>query len=141
MIELTGEELREGNKQLGGIRIWYWIASIFTLISIIINAIYIPYIPYIYLTYRRLGINLEQIISQRTFILFIIVNIVVVFIFLIILIIGLVGLKNRRPYSIPLGRAILVLTMLNVPIGTIIGAILWGRLRHPAAKKYLNYGV
>lgn len=141
MVELTGEELREGNKQLGGIRIWYWVACILTAIGIIFNTIYIFSLPSLYAMYWQLGINLEQIMPIRIFTMFFIFSIITGLIFLTLLIIALVGIKRRRSYSVPLGRAILVLTMLNVPIGTIIGAILWGRLRHPAAKKYLNYGM
>jgi len=141
MVELTGEELREGNRQLGGIRILYWIILALSIISIIINTFYIFYIPHLYMMYIRMGLNLEQVMPQRIFVLFVLLNIILNLIYLTIVTVGIVGIKHRRPYSVPLGRAILVITMFNVPVGTIAGAILWGRLRNPAAKKYLNYGV
>ncbi len=141
MIELTGEELRDGNEQLGGIRIWFWIAAVLTAIGVIFNTIYIFSLPSLYKMYWQLGINMEQVVPIRTLTMFFILSIITGLIFVTLLIIALVGIKRRKPYTVPLGRAILVLTMLSVPVGTIIGAILWGRLRHPAAKKYLNYGV
>jgi len=33
----------------------------------------------------------------------------------------------------------LIISMFNFPIGTIIGGVLWKRMSHPATKKYLNY--
>ncbi len=141
MVELTGEELREGSRQLGGIRILYWIILGLSVISTIINTFYIFYIPRLYLMYIKMGLNLEQTMPQRIFILIVVFNIILDLIYLTVVIIALIGIKNRRSYSVPLGRAILVLTMFSVPVGTIAGAILWGRLGNPAAKKYLNYGV
>ena len=141
MVELTGEELREGNNQLGGIRIWYWIDSILIFINILSSIFYIFYLPFIYTMYLRMGIDLEQIIPSRIFTLFIIFGIIINLLLLALLIVALIGIKKRSSYSVPLGRAILILTMLNVPVGTIIGAVLWGRLSHPAAQKYLNYRV
>lgn len=141
MVELTGEELRDGNEQLGGIRIWFWIATVLTVMGVIFNTIYIFSLPSLYRMYWQLGINMEQVMPIRILTMFFILSIVTGLIFVTLLIIALVGIKRRKPYSVPLGRAILVLTMFSVPVGTIIGAILWGRLRHPAAKKYLNYGV
>lgn len=141
MVELTGEELRDGNEQLGGIRIWFWIATVLTVMGVIFNTIYIFSLPSLYRMYWQLGINMEQVMPIRILTMFFILSIVTGLIFVTLLIIALVGIKRRKPYSVPLDRAILVLTMFSVPVGTIIGAILWGRLRHPAAKKYLNYGV
>ena len=55
--------------------------------------------------------------------------------------IPLIGLIKRKSFSVPFTRAMLVITMLGFPIGTIIGAVLWKRINHPLAKKYLNYGT
>ena len=33
----------------------------------------------------------------------------------------------------------LIISMFNFPIGTIIDGVLWKRMSHPAAEKYLNY--
>ncbi|MEA2015877.1 MAG: hypothetical protein U9O59_04120 [Actinomycetota bacterium] len=141
MVELTGEELREGNRQLGGIRVLYWVILSLSVISTMINIFYIFYIPNLYLMYLRMGLNLEEMMPQRIFVLIVVFNIILNLIYITIAVIALIGMKNRRSYSVPLGRVILVLTMFSVPVGTIAGAILWGRLSNPAAKKYLNYGV
>ena len=96
MVELTGEELREGNNQLGGIRIWYWIDSILIFINILSSIFYIFYLPFIYTMYLRMGIDLEQIIPSRIFTIFLIISIIINLIFLTLLIVALVGIKKRR---------------------------------------------
>jgi hypothetical protein len=58
--------------------------------------------------------------------------------------IGLFGLNRRRSYAIPVCRAILILFAFwtgLIPIGIIILAIFWSRLKNPSVKKYLNYGI
>jgi hypothetical protein len=55
-------------------------------------------------------------------------------------IVELVGLYQRKAFAVPLGRAVLVVTMvLFFPIGTIFGGIMWKRFKNPMTKKYLNY--
>jgi hypothetical protein len=55
-------------------------------------------------------------------------------------VVELIGLYQRKAFAIPLGRAVLVVTMVFFfPIGTIFGGIMWKRFNHPMAKKYLNY--
>jgi len=54
-------------------------------------------------------------------------------------IVPLVAIAKRRPFAVPFTRAMLIVSMFWVPIGTIIGAVLWSRINHPLAKKYLNY--
>jgi hypothetical protein len=58
-----------------------------------------------------------------------------------IYVIPLVGIIKRKPFAVIYTRVMLILTMFSFPIGTIIGAVLWQRINHPLAKKYLNYGV
>ena len=71
--------------------------------------------------------------------------IVLIFVFsicLAIYIIPLVGIIKRKPFVVPYTRVLLIITMVGgFPIGTIIGAALWKRIKHPLAKKYLNYGI
>ena len=133
MVELSKEKIKEGRKQLGGIRILYWFEIVISAILII--AIVPPSMTAEYIVPLGLPVLLTQVILALT------VEMVFAGIFLVLSIIALVGIKRRRPYSIPLGRALLVLLMFNIPIGTIIGAILWKRFSHPEAKKYLNYGT
>ncbi len=131
MAELKKDELGEGKKQLKGIRILYWFEIVISAILFI--AIVPPSVTAEYIAPLGLPVLLTQVISALT------VAMVFAGIFLVLSIIALVGIKRRRPYSIPLGRALLVLLMFDIPIGTIIGAILWKRFSHPASKKYLNY--
>jgi len=133
MAELKKDELDEGKKQLGGIRILYWFEIVIS--AIVFIAIVPPSMTAEYIVPLGLPVLLTQVISALT------VAMVFAGIFLVLSIIALVGIKRRRPYSIPLGRALLVLLMFNIPIGTIIGAILWKRFSHPASKKYLNYST
>ncbi|MBN2073906.1 MAG: hypothetical protein JW770_08190 [Actinobacteria bacterium] len=52
----------------------------------------------------------------------------------------LIGLYQRKAFAVPLGRAVLVVTMVFFfPVGTIFGGVMWKRFNHPLAKKYLNY--
>lgn len=52
----------------------------------------------------------------------------------------LVGLYQRKAFAVPLGRAVLVVTMVFFfPIGTIFGGVMWKRFKHLITKKYLNY--
>lgn len=95
MVKSTDEELSEGYNQLVGVRIWFSFQIAFCIIAIIYG------VYNLYLT-----------------------GIIIALIFLAMLIIALFGIKDRRPYSVPLSRAILILTMLGIPIGTIVGVIL-----------------
>jgi hypothetical protein len=51
----------------------------------------------------------------------------------------LVGIAQKKPFAVPFTRAMLIVSMFWVFIGTIIGAVLWSRINNPYAKKYLNY--
>lgn len=52
----------------------------------------------------------------------------------------LIGLYQRKAFAVPLGRAVLVVTMVFFfPIGTIFGGVMWKRFNNPVVKKYLNY--
>ena len=126
------EELAEGRKQLGGVKVLYWFA-------IVVLALYlVVFIPLI-LSSPQL---LEKTPTAGNIIQSIMVLIFVFGICMALYIIPLVGIIKRRPYSVPFTRVILIITMIVFfPLGTIIGATLWKRINNPAAKKYLNYGV
>ena len=125
------EELVEGRKQLGGVRVFYWFV-------IVVLALYlVVFIPLI-LSSPQL---LEKTPTAGNIVQSIIVLIFVFGICMALYIIPLVGIIKRKPYSVPFTRVMLIITMFGFPIGTIIGAALWKRINHPAAKKYLNYGV
>jgi len=108
------QELEEGRRQLGGIKVYYWFA-------IVVLAIYLfVFAPLLIASDDTLSI--EYGVSA-------------------LYIIPLVGIIKRKSFSVPFTRVMLILTMFGFPLGTIIGAVLWQRINHPLAKKYLHYGV
>ncbi|MBM3702915.1 MAG: zinc ribbon domain-containing protein [Actinobacteria bacterium] len=125
------QELEEGRRQLGGIKAWFWVA-------VVVLAIYlVVFIPIIATSPQVTG----AILPAGNIALSITVLIFVFGIWIALYLIPLIGLIKRKSFSVPFTRAMLVITMLGFPIGTIIGAVLWKRINHPLAKKYLNYGT
>ena len=110
------EELEEGRRQLGGVKVFLWC-------EIVSSAMGIFFIS-------TKG-DPEETLSAM----------VVFGFFMAIFIIALRGIINRRPYSVPFIRFLLIPMFVAFPIGTIIGAVLWKRINHPLAKRYLNYGT
>ena len=135
-IALTPEQETEvGKKLVSGIKVFYWVVVIIlgiTLIAVIIN------------DSRIIGESESIAISMSTgglIFLRIIWGIFLFGVMMALYIIPLVGINKRRAYSVPFTRAMLVLTMFGFPVGTIIGVVLWKRINHPLAKKYLHYGT
>ncbi|TET14404.1 MAG: hypothetical protein E3J77_04715 [Actinobacteria bacterium] len=119
------EEIEEGRKQLGGVKILMW----WNVIAIGIVCV----------IYFFIGIVTSITEEDPMNFLIVIFAIFIFGIFSIPAIFALSGIKNRKLYTVNLVRVLLVLTMFNIPVGTIIGAVLWSRINHPLAKKYLNY--
>ena len=123
MAKLSKKELKKGKEILGGVIVLCWVIAIIIGIGVF-------------------TFNIDQIMkdiylgpfhfpmpSQQFSI-----------VFLAIYVAEIVGIYMRKSFAIPLGRAVLVVTMvIFFPVGTIFGAILWKRINDPAAKKYLNY--
>ena len=61
------------------------------------------------------------------------------FTYFVLYIISLAGLAKRKPFSVPWGRAALIITLLWIPVGTIAGALMLRKINNPEVKKYLNY--
>lgn len=123
------EEDAEGRKQLGGIKVFYWFA-------IVVLALYfIVFVPLYLFSPQATGVNIEYYSAAGVFGVIFILGICMA-----LYIIPLVGIIKRKSFAVPFTRVILVITMFAFPIGTIIGAVLWGRINHPLAKKYLHYG-
>jgi len=126
------EELEEGRKQLGGVKVLYWFVIVVLALYLII------FIPVI--------ISSPQL-TEETYTVGSIAQYIMVLIFsfgigMAIYVIPLVGIIKRKPFVVPYTRVLLIITMIGgFPIGTIIGATLWKRIKHPLAKKYLNYGM
>ena len=125
------EELAEGRKQLGGARVFYWFAIGVLVLYLII------FISLITASSQQVGAPLTGVNIVQSIIILIFVFVIMMALYII----PLVGIIKRKPYSVPFTRVMLIITMFGFPIGTIIGAALWKRINHPAAKKYLNYGV
>ena len=122
-------------KYLVGIKLWFWIAIVLTtmifilslsaLITNLHNMSILPpsddvfYIPFI-IPISIFGISMGVIV-------------------LVLYITAIIGVYNKKTFSINLIRTLLILTMLSIPIGTIIGAVLLRRINNPIVKKYFNY--
>ncbi len=120
------EEINEGIRQLSGIKVWFWFVIVVFGLGLIATPISIFTQP------TNFSNTAEKIGSFF--------GIIIGFGFWIALfVIPLIGLIKRKPFSVPFTRAMLVITMLWFFIGTIIGAVLWKRINHPLAKKYLHY--
>ena len=123
MAKLSKKELKKGKEILGGVIVLCWVVAI--IIGIGVFTFNIDQI----LNEICLGPFHFPMPSQQFSI-----------VFLAIYVAELVGIYMRKPFAIPLGRAVLVITMvIFFPVGTIFGAILWKRINDPVAKKYLNY--
>ena len=125
------QELEEGRRQLSGIKVWYW------FVIIVLTFYFIVLVP-LMITSPDLvgGVYTVGFVTQ-----YMMIMIFVFGIWMALYIVPLVGLIKRKPFAVPFTRVMLIITMFGFPIGTIIGAVLWQRINHPLAKKYLNYGV
>jgi hypothetical protein len=122
-------------KYLVGIKAWSWIAiaisaviltiSSFSLITNLHNMSILPpsddviYLPLV-IPGSVFGISVSVIVIA-------------------LYITAITGISNKKTFSVKLVRALLILTMLSFPIGTIIGAVLLRRINNPLVKKYFNY--
>lgn len=120
------EEIIEGDKQLSGVRGFYWFfIVIFGLLAIGIIIASITEINAL----RNYG-EMQNLIP----------GIIIILIILALYIIPLVGVLKRKAFAVPFTRVMLIITMFWFPIGTIIGGTLWKRINNASAKKFLNYG-
>ena len=138
MAELAEKELKEGKKQLEGVLILCWVLAIITGIGILSgfgwghlgilsNYLYNPF---------TLHAATDVIRNLISFPFRMVYSLIVPALYVT----ELIGIYQRKAFAVPLGRAVLVVTMVFFfPVGTIIGAILWKRFNHPLSKKYLNY--
>lgn len=140
MTEMDETELKEGKKQLEGVVILCWVLAILTGLAIfsgfgwghfgiLRNWVDGPF---------ALNTVVDTMRGLAVFPLRIIYSMIVPALYIV----ELIGIYQRKSFAVPLGRAVLVITMVFFfPVGTIIGAILWKRFNNPVSKKYLNYEV
>jgi hypothetical protein len=138
MTELTKKELKIGKKQIEGPLILCWVLSILLGIGVFSGFAWGPigfmtnYLeaPFTFLAISDLARNFMGFPFRMMYSL----------LAPALFVVELIGLYQRKAFAVPLGRAVLVVTMVFFfPIGTIFGGIMWKRFNHPMAKKYLNY--
>ncbi|MGM0368056.1 MAG: hypothetical protein ACQEP2_05705 [Actinomycetota bacterium] len=138
MSKITNEELKEGKKQLEGILILCWVLAIILGLSLVTS--WSDPLEVIRADMWRGDFGIRSFVWFFAGIASIPFKAIYSLIAPALYIVELVGIYQRKAFAVPLGRAVLVVTMVFLfPIGTIIGAILWKRFNHPSAKKYLNY--
>jgi hypothetical protein len=148
MVEVNETELKEGKKQIEGVVILCWVMAILTGLAIFSG-----------LGWGHFGIlgnwfngpvtlwfdgpfTLNTVTNVIRNLISLPFRMVYSLIMPALYIVELIGIYKRKSFAVPLGRAVLVVTMVFFfPVGTIIGAILWKRFNNPLSKKYLNYEV
>ena len=138
MAELAEKELKDGKKQLEGVLILCWVMAILTGIGILSGFGWGP------VGYLRGYLDNPFTLHAATDVVKGLISFPFRMVYSLIVpalyVVELVGIYQRKAFTVPLGRAVLVVTMVFFfPVGTIIGAILWKRFNHPLSKKYLNY--
>jgi hypothetical protein len=123
-----------GKKYLVGIRIWSWIAIVMTSIIFIISIFILAW------TLRSMSIlhPSPDVIYPPFLIPGSIFGIIVGATLTILYAIAIFGINKRKKFSVKLVRALLILAMLSLPIGTVIGALLLRRINNPIVKLYLS---
>ena len=138
MTELTKKEIKIGKKQIEGPLILCWVMAILLGIGVFSGFAWGPigfltnYLeaPFTFIAISELardfvGFPFKMMYSLLAPALFIV---------------ELIGLYQRKAFAVPLGRAVLVVTMVFFfPVGTIFGGVMWKRFNHLMTKKYLNY--
>ena len=138
MTELTAQEVKMGKKQIEGPLILCWVLAILLGISIfssfawspvgfisdyMYNPFTLDFIPGLVRNFAGFPFRIMYSLLAPA-----------------LYIAELIGLYQRKAFAVPLGRAVLVITMIFFfPIGTIFGGVMWKRFNNPIAKKYLNY--
>ena len=138
MAELAKKELKEGKKQLEGVLILCWVMAILTGLAIFSGFGWGP------VGYLRGYLDNPFTLHAATDVVKGLISFPFRMVYSLIVpalyVTELIGIYQRKAFAVPIGRAVLVITMVFFfPVGTIIGAILWKRFNHPLSKKYLNY--
>jgi len=138
MTEITKKEIKIGKKQIEGPLILCWVLAILLGIGIFSGFAWGPigfvtdYLeaPFTFIAISDLARNFVGFPFRMMYSL----------LAPALFIVELIGIYQRKAFAVPLGRAVLVVTMVFFfPIGTIFGGIMWKRFNHPMTKKYLNY--
>jgi len=138
MTELTKKEIKIGKKQIEGPLILCWVLAILLGIGVFSGIAWGPigfFTNYLEAPFTFLAISdLARDFAGFPF------RVMYSLLAPALFVVELIGLYQRKAFAVPLGRAVLVVTMVFFfPIGTIFGGIMWKRFNHPMTKKYLNY--
>jgi len=137
MAEITKEELKEGKKQLEGVLILCWVMAILTGTAILLGLGPIGFIRDYLGSPFTINTAIDVMRGVASYPLRMTFSLIIPALYVI----ELIGIYQRKAFAVPLGRAVLVVTMVFFfPVGTIAGAILWKRFNNPFAKKSLSYG-
>ena len=134
MADLTPEEINEGQRQLKGPRVVFWISLVLGILGVISGIVsFFTDIFSFAGNWAQAG-SVGSLVGS-------IFGLLCSILFVILYWIELSGLiKGGKPYAVGLGRFLLIWMMIfTFPIGTIIGVVVWKRFSDPAAQKYLNY--
>ena len=138
MTELTAKEIKIGKKQIEGPLILCWVMAILLGIGIFSGFAWGP-IGFVG-DYLSNPFTLDAVSGLARNFMGFPFRMMYSLLAPALYIAELVGLYQRKAFAVPLGRAVLVVTMVFFfPIGTIFGGVMWKRFNHPMAKKYLNY--
>jgi hypothetical protein len=140
MAEIDEKKLKEEKKQLEGVLILCWVMAIITGLAIFSGFSWgwgpIGFITHYLDEPFTMFAATDIIRNVASFPFRMVYSLIVPALYVA----ELIGIYQRKSFAIPLGRAVLVVTMVFFfPVGTIIGAILWKRFNHPLSKEYLNY--
>lgn len=131
----SSDDLTNVKKYLVGIKIWSWVALALTAIIFVISSSSL--ITNLY------NMSILRPSNDVIYIPFIIPGSIIAIsisaIVIALYITAIIGIYKKKTFSVKLVRALLILTMLSIPIGTIIGAVLLRRINNPLVKKYFNY--
>ncbi len=123
--------INEGRKQIEAIIILCWVSIILLVIAwlaFLPGGRYFGLIPEWGNINNIFPVDLDVISRTLPFVL------------ILLYIFEIIGLIRKKSFAVPLGRTVLIITMIIFfPLGTIFGAIFWKRFRHIDAKRYLNY--
>jgi hypothetical protein len=135
MVEkkLTEKEIQEAKDSLLGIKIWFIVEAVLygiATLTFMILAIVIPVV-----LDMTTGEPVASWASAGGFLF----GFIIVGALLALFLVALFSLIKRKSYSFPFSMAMLIVSMLWVPIGTIVGAILLIKFNTELVKKYLGF--
>ena len=134
MSNLSPDEIDKVKKYLTGIIIWSWIAIAMVSVVLILSALSLS------TNLKNMSIlpPSDDVIYLPFIIPFSIIGIIFGFVSATLYAIAIVGINKRKRFSVKLIQTLLIFTILSIPIGTIIGALLLRRINNPLVRDYFN---